>query len=78
MDRKEVAEDSMHYRSVVGKLMYLTTTKPNISFVIHQLSQFLTNSRDKYLFIANHVLKYIKNVLGLGLYYFHRLLHLCR
>jgi hypothetical protein len=35
-------EDILSYRRLVGKLLYLTTTKPYIAFVTQQLSQFLT------------------------------------
>jgi histone deacetylase 1/2 len=35
-------EDSFRYRSIVGGLQYLTLTRPNISFVVNKVCQFLS------------------------------------
>lgn len=34
-------EDSTRYRSIVGALQYVTLTRPNISFSVNKVSQFL-------------------------------------
>lgn len=68
VDEKEVVENSVHYPRLVGKLLYLTAMQPDISFVVQQLSQFLSNPYDKHLQVAYQVLKYLNVALGLGLY----------
>lgn len=42
----EKLEDTTQYRKLVGKLLYLTITRQDISFVTQQLSQFLDCSTD--------------------------------
>ena len=36
------ADDSFRYRSVVGTLQYLTLTRPDISFAVNKVCQFLS------------------------------------
>ena len=57
------------YRELVGRLLYLTITRPDITFAVHQLSQFLSAPTDVHLQAANKVLRYIKGNPGLGLMY---------
>ena len=33
------------YRGLIGRLLYLTITRPNITFAIHRLSQFMAKTR---------------------------------
>ena len=35
--------DATHYRQIIGSLMYLTNTRPNICFAVNTLSQILFN-----------------------------------
>jgi len=37
-------EDPTIYRSLIGSLIYSTTTRPDISYVVHQVSQFISYS----------------------------------
>lgn len=57
------------YRSLVGKLLYLTFTHPDINFVVHLLSQFMQAPRVKHLDALFRVLHYLKCTAGLGLYF---------
>ena len=62
-------QDTSHYRQLVGKLQYLTTTRPDLSFVVQQLAQFLDSPTDIHLQAAHRVLRYLKGTIGQGLYF---------
>ncbi|XP_031096829.1 uncharacterized protein LOC116001068 [Ipomoea triloba] len=64
-----VLEDVTTYRRLIGRLLYLTATRPDISYAIQQLSQFVDAPTDKHLTAAHRVLRYIKGTPGQGLFY---------
>ncbi|CAJ2648060.1 unnamed protein product [Trifolium pratense] len=59
--------DIAGYRRLVGKLLYLTTTRPDIAFVTQQLSQFLSAPTQTHYDTACRVVRYLKNSPGRGL-----------
>jgi hypothetical protein len=61
--------DATLYRQIVGSLMYLTNTKPDIWFVVNTLSQYLVEPRCVHLVVAKHVMRYLKGMLDFGLCY---------
>ncbi|XP_019254915.1 PREDICTED: uncharacterized protein LOC109233481 [Nicotiana attenuata] len=56
------------YQRLLGKLLYLTVTRPDISFVVQSLSQFMHNPKVSHMEAALKVVKYIKNSPGLGIF----------
>jgi hypothetical protein len=61
--------DAMLYRQIIGSLMYLTNTRPDICFAVNTLSQFLVEPRHAHLVAAKHVMRYLKGTLDWGLNY---------
>ncbi|GKB04600.1 uncharacterized mitochondrial protein-like protein [Tanacetum coccineum] len=61
--------DPSHYRTLVGKLIYLTITRLDISFTAQLLSQFLHSPRTTHMKALLKVLRYIKLYPGQGLYF---------
>ena len=60
-------DDSGRYRRLIEKLIYLTVTRPDISFVVRVLSRFMHQSRETYWLAAMRVLPYINSCSGKGL-----------
>jgi hypothetical protein len=52
---------------LVGKLIYHTVTRPDLSFSISQISQFMYSPRTQHLEAINHVLRYLKGTPGKGI-----------
>lgn len=61
--------DPSVYRKIVGKLLYLTHTRPDITYAVHKLSQFMSAPRQDHLTAAQQVLRYLKNDLAQGMFY---------
>jgi hypothetical protein len=57
------------YRQLIGSLMYLVNTRPDICFVVNTLSQFQVEPRHEHWIVAKHVLRYICGTLNYGLRY---------
>eukprot|EP00253_Pinus_taeda_P029221 PITA_29221 len=60
-------EDATKYRQLVGSLNYLTTTRPDISFVVGILSRFMQKPCEGHWFAAKRVLKYLKGTQDYGI-----------
>ncbi|XP_019198409.1 PREDICTED: uncharacterized protein LOC109192289 [Ipomoea nil] len=68
-DDSEALKDNTQYRKMVGKLLYLTFTRPDICFAVQQLSQFLDKPTILHLQAVHRVLMYIKSCPGQGLFF---------
>ncbi|XP_021760604.1 uncharacterized protein LOC110725431 [Chenopodium quinoa] len=62
-------QDPEVYRRLIGKLLYLNLTRPDISYIVQQLSQFLNAPRAPHYLAATYVLRYLKGTLNYGLFY---------
>lgn len=57
------------YRRIVGQLLYLNLTRPDISYVAQQLSQFVARPTTVHWNTTMHVLRYLKGCPSLGITY---------
>ncbi|GKC88932.1 putative ribonuclease H-like domain-containing protein [Tanacetum coccineum] len=66
-DAEEV--DVYIYRSIIGSLMYLTSLRPEIMFVVCACAGYQVNPKVAYLYAAKRIFRYLKGQLKLGLWY---------
>jgi hypothetical protein len=57
------------YQQLIGSLMYLVSTRPDICYVVNVLSQFMSQSRQTHWIATQHVFRYLLSSFGYGLRY---------
>src|ERR1700733_9045375 len=62
-------EDATKYKQLVGSLNYLTTTRPDISFVVGILTRFMQKPCEGHWSAAKRVLRYLKGTQDFGIKY---------
>ena len=61
--------DAMMYHQMIGSLMYLTNTRPDICFAVNTLSQFLMDPRHVHLIATKHIQRYLRGTVDYGIKY---------
>lgn len=56
----DLLPDSSQYHRLIGRLLYLTLSRPDITFVVHKLGLFVAQPRVSHLKAVHHLLRYIK------------------
>ena len=64
----ESLTDISQFQRLVGKLIYLTVTRPDISFAVSQISKFMHAPRTPHLDAVNRILRYLKGTPGKGIW----------
>lgn len=54
---------------MVGNLVYLTGTQPDIAYTVHLVSQFLSAPRSTHYVAVLRILRYVKGTMFHGLHY---------
>ncbi|GKC21591.1 putative ribonuclease H-like domain-containing protein, partial [Tanacetum coccineum] len=67
---EEAADVDEHlYRSMIGSLIYLTASRPNIMFTVYACSRFQVTPKTLHLHVIKRIFRYLKGKPKLGLWY---------
>ena len=68
---EEEEVDPTHYRRLVGSLLYLVHTWPDLAFAVGYVSRFMERPMVEHLQAIKRVLRYVARMLDYGLHYKH-------
>ncbi|GJR93922.1 putative ribonuclease H-like domain-containing protein [Tanacetum coccineum] len=67
---EEASDVDVHlYRSMIGSLMYLTASRPDIMFAVCACSRFQVTPKSSHLSVVKRIFRYLKGKPKLGLWY---------
>lgn len=67
MEKDSLPVDKGRYQRLVGRLIYLSHTRPDISFPVSMVSQFMNYPTEEHMGAVNRILRYLKMTPGKGL-----------
>jgi hypothetical protein len=59
-------KEATRYISIVGSLQYLTLTRPDLSFAVNRVCQFLHAPTTDHMIAVKRILKYVQGTMDLG------------
>ncbi|XP_062005817.1 secreted RxLR effector protein 161-like [Rosa rugosa] len=68
-DVNGIAVDDTYYKQIVGSLMYLTATRPDIMFSVSLISRYMSKPTKLHLQAAKRILRYLKGTTSHGIFY---------
>ena len=66
-DAGDLISTPTEYRSLAGALQYLTFTRPDIAYAVHQVCLYMHAPRDKHMSALRRIIRYIKGTTASGL-----------
>ena len=61
--------DSFLYRSMIGSLLYLTASRPNISYSVGVCVKYQANLKEYHMITLKRIIKYVKSTADFGVWY---------
>ncbi|GKB42810.1 retrovirus-related pol polyprotein from transposon TNT 1-94 [Tanacetum coccineum] len=68
-DTQGKAMDPTHYRGMIGTLMYLTASRPDLTFVVCMCARYQAKPTEKHLHAVKRIFKYLRGTVNRGLWY---------
>jgi hypothetical protein len=69
LDEEGNPVDQTLYHSIIGSLLYLTTSRPDIMFSVCMCARFQANPKEQHLIAVKRILRYLKHTPSIGLWY---------
>ncbi|RVW92035.1 Retrovirus-related Pol polyprotein from transposon RE1 [Vitis vinifera] len=69
IEKESTPVDRGRYQQLVGRLIYLSHTRPDIGFAVSAVSQFMHNPLRKHMEAVYRILRYLKMTPGKGLFF---------
>ena len=61
--------DSFLYGSMIGSLLYLTASRPNISYGVGMCARYQANPKESHIIAVKRIVKYVKTTSNFGVWY---------
>ena len=58
--------DSSLYRSMIGNLLYLTASRPAISYSVGVCARYQANPKESHMIALKRIIKYVKTIVDFG------------
>ncbi|KAK6153062.1 hypothetical protein DH2020_012701 [Rehmannia glutinosa] len=69
MDADGKAIDQTRYRAIIGSLLYLIASRPDITFVVGVCARFQSAPKESHMTAAKRILRYLRGFQEVGLWY---------
>ena len=69
MDLLGKSVDSSLYRSTIGSLLYLTTSRPDISYNVGACARYQANPKESHMTALKRIIKYVKTTAEFSVWY---------
>ncbi|XP_070004167.1 secreted RxLR effector protein 161-like [Nicotiana sylvestris] len=69
IDEPDSSVDQKLYRGMIGSLLYLTASKPDIVFIVGLCARFQANPKESHLTTVKRILRYLKGTTDLCIWY---------
>ncbi|RVW14559.1 Retrovirus-related Pol polyprotein from transposon RE1 [Vitis vinifera] len=67
VEPNQVSTDKGRYQRLVGRLMYLAHTRPDLAYALSVVSQYMHNPGEQHMNAVMRILRYLKNAPGKGI-----------
>ncbi|CAM8880628.1 unnamed protein product [Rhodiola kirilowii] len=68
-DKAGISIDQTMYRSMIGSLLYLTASRPDIAYVVGVCERYQANPKESHLLNVKRIIKYISGTSDYGIWY---------
>ena len=69
MDEKGKLVDQTKYKSMIGSLLYLTASRPDIMYSVRLCARFQACPKESHLNAVKRTFRYLKGTIDIGLWY---------